>query len=68
MIEYVPIEVVIVGVGVIGTLSAYAWNGQSARIKKVERVQATRPCNQICAHIEAIKVDLEWIKRTLNKN
>jgi len=67
MISSVPIEITIGAFSIIGVLTGYAWNSQNARIKKVEAVQASRVCTQICGHIEAIQKDIEWIKKTLDK-
>jgi hypothetical protein len=67
MIDYIPPEITIASFSVIGVLTGYIWNSQSKRIDEIKRVQQSRPCKEIYSHIEAIKVDICWIKKALSK-
>lgn len=67
MLASVPTEILTGGFAIIGTLTAYVWNAQSKSISELKRKINDKPCLTVCSHIEAIRVDIDWIKRTLKK-
>jgi hypothetical protein len=67
MILALPLEIIIGGLSVGGVLIGIVWNEQGKKINEIKKIQESRSCNTICSHIESIKVDIEWIKKEINK-
>ncbi|MFA7662626.1 MAG: hypothetical protein WCX88_01795 [Patescibacteria group bacterium] len=67
MISTIPNEITIASFSVIGALSAYVWNDQSVRIKKIEEEQQKCPFPNIKIDIAEMKTDIKWILKNMQK-
>lgn len=65
MIQNIPVELTMASFSLVGVMTGYIWNNQSKRIDELKKKINEKPCNQICSHIEAIRTDIDWIKKTL---
>jgi hypothetical protein len=67
MISNIPPEFTIGSFSLIGVLSAYVWNDQSVRIKKLENDVEKCPFPNIKVDIAEIKTDIKWILKNMQK-
>lgn len=67
MISYIPPEITIGSFSLIGVLTAYIWNNQAKRIKRLEKKQEECPLPNVFVSIAEIKNDIKWIKDQIIK-
>jgi hypothetical protein len=67
MLTNIPPEITVFSFSCIGILTGYIWNNQSKRLDVLENKIKNKPCLSVCSHIEAIRVDIDWIKKEFKK-
>ena len=67
MLSNIPPEITITSFSLIGVLTAYVWNDQSGRIKRIEEEQQKCPFPNIKVDIAEMKTDIKWILKNMQK-